>query len=592
MTIEKPVARTAPPSLRSMPELAEPPPTYAAPPRAPVSRTPARSRFSPIWIVPLVSALVGLWLVARHYSEKGPVISVRFVDAQGIVAGKTPVLCRSVNIGTVSDLQLSGDNKTVIIKLAMTREAKRLLVEDSQIWVERARYSAAGLSGLNTLVSGNYIQLLPGVSKKARLEFDGLENPPPTPPGVPGIRFKLVADQAGGLGPGSPIIYKGITIGKLETRTFHTEPAEVEFDAFIDAADAGLVNEKTRFYNSGGLDLKIGAEGLEVRVNSLESLLTASVTFTDPDPNEQHVKSIPPGQRFNLFGTLADAKKVEFNPTIPYLLLFTGSVRGLTPDAPVEFRGIRVGSVVGASFRYLPNDPEHRVPVLIKIDPAILTNQPEGNVSATKALITQGVAEGLRASLKTGSMLTGQLYVELDFQKNAPPAVVTGLGDYAVLPTVPAVGLDELQERAGAFLDKLKGMPLDSIGQNADAAIASMKGAADHIDKLTGPGSSLEKTLNNAQKVTGELSGNQDIGVILRNLRETSAELNSTMTVLSAQFKQVGGNLSQATDTVKHQPWRLIWPTTKKYPADGAATPTPAPTAPLRSGANRRGTPR
>jgi paraquat-inducible protein B len=552
-----------------------PPPQFAAPPRAPVYRTPARARFSPIWIVPLVSAVLGLWLVARYYSTKGPVITVRFEDADGIIAGKTPVLCRSVNIGTVSSMELSNDNKSVILKLAMTRQASRLLVEDSQIWVERARYSSAGISGLNTLVSGNYVQIQPGVSKKAREDFVGLENPPPTPPGVPGVHFKLIAQQTGGLGPGAPIVYKGINIGKLEARTFHTEPAEVEFDAFIEGPYVSLVNEKTRFYNSGGLDLTIGAEGVHMRVGTLESLLTSSVTFTDPDPNEQHVKSIPDGQSFVLYGSLGDANKVEFNPTIPYLLLFTGSVRGLVPDAPVEFRGIRVGSVVAASFKYLPSDPEHRVPVLIKIDPAVLTGNPGGDQVATKSLISQAVAGGLRASLRTGSLLTGQLFVELDFQKDAPPAVITGVGDYAVLPTAPGVGLDELQEKAGAVLDKFKALPVEQIGQNANAALASVKDAAGHLDKLTAPDSALEKTLDNMQKLTGELSGNKDVSVTLRNLRETSAELNTTMTELSAQFKEVGANLTQATDTVKHQPWRLIWPTTKKYPTDGPATPAP-----------------
>ena len=558
-----------------MPDLAPPPPKFSAPPLAPVSRTPARARFSPIWIVPLVSALLGLWLVVRYYSAKGPVITVQFENAEGIIAGKTPVLCRSVPVGTVSDLELSDDNKSVIVKLAMTREAERLLVDDSQIWVERARYSSAGISGLNTLVSGNYIQLQPGISKESQRNFTGLENPPPTPPGVPGLHFKLIADQAGGLGAGAPIVYKGITVGKLESRIFHTEPAIVEFDAFIEGDYVDLVNQKTRFYNSGGLDLKIGAEGVQVRLGTLESLITSSVTFTDPEPNEQHVKSMPNDQKFTLYGSLADAKKVDFNPSIPYLLLFTGSVRGLSPDAPVEFRGIRVGSVVAASFKYLPNDPEHRVPVLIKIDPTVLTNKPGGDPAGTQLLISKGVENGLRASLKTGSLITGQLFVELDFQKDAPPAVMTGVGDYAVLPTVPAAGLDELQEKLGSVLDKLKALPIEQIGANANAALASVKDAADHLDKLTGPDSSLEKTLNNTQKVTAELSGNKDIGVTLRNLRETSAELNTTMTSLSAQFKQVAGNLSQASDTVKRQPWRLIWPTTKKYPADGSATPAP-----------------
>lgn len=554
-----------------MPELAEStsPTRTAPPPKAPVTRTPKRARFSPIWVVPLVSALLGLWLFARYYSAKGPAITVRFEDADGIIAGKTPVVCRSVNIGTVADVVLSEDNKTVSLVLAMTNEAKRLLVEDTQIWVERPRYSAAGISGLNTLVSGNFIQLQPGVSKKKQRNYVGLENPPPTPPGVPGVRFKLMAADAGGLGAGTPIIYKGITVGRLEARKFQTDPAQVEFDAFIEAAYVSLINLETRFYNSGGLDLQIGAEGVQMRVNSLQSLLTSSITFTDRDPHQQHIRSVPDGQVFTLYSSLVEAKKVEFNPTIPYLLLFSGSVRGLSPDAPVEFRGIRVGSVVAASFKYLPNDPEHRVPVLIKLDPSILTSNPDGDIEGTKRIVSEGVMNGLRASLKTGSLLTGQLYVELDYSKNAPPAVLTGLGEYAVLPTIPASGLDELQDKAGVFLDKLKAMPLDEIG-------LSVKGTMGNLEKLTGPDGVLEKTLANMQKVTSELADNKDISNTLRNLRETTNELNATMAKLGPQVTQIGANLNQATDTVKRQPWRLIWPTTKKYPDEGELPATPA----------------
>jgi paraquat-inducible protein B len=566
-----------------MPDTASPQQLSAPPPQAPVSRSPRHDRFSPVWIIPIVSALLGLWLVGRYYAAKGPEITVRFETAEGIIAEKTPVLCRSVNIGMVSKVALNNDNKGVVVTLAMNRDATRLLVEDSQIWVVRARYSSAGISGLNTLVSGNYIELQPGVSKKPRKEFAGLENPPPTPPGVPGIRFKLLADQAGGLGPGSSIIYKGINVGKLETRVFHPESGQVEFDAFMESDYARLVNEETRFYNSGGLDLKVGAEGVQLRVGTLESLLTSSVTFTDPDPKDRRERSLPDGHKFALFASLSDATKVDFNPSLPYLLLFTGSVRGLSPDAPVEFRGIRVGSVVAASFKYLPRDPEHRVPVLIKIDPAVLADQPG---DGPEAFLAESVANGLRASLKTGSLLTGQLFVEFDFQKDAPPATIASAGDYKVLPTIPAAGLDELQEKVGAVLDKLKALPIEKIGENANAALAAMKEAAANLDKLTGPESSLDKTLKNTQKITGELSGNKDISTTLRNLRETSAELNTTISDLSVQFKQVGANLSEATDTVKRQPWRLIWPTTKKYPNDPGATPAQKKSTPSPRGAH------
>jgi paraquat-inducible protein B len=551
------------------------------PAEAPVSRPPRRGRFSPVWIVPVVSALLGLWLVWRHYSDKGPEITVRFENAEGLIAGKTPVLCRSVPVGTVTKVELTDDIKGVIITVDMNRGAARLLAEDSQIWVVRARYSAAGISGLNTLVSGNYLELQPGVSKNRRQNFTGLETPPPTPPGVPGLRFKLIAKQAGGLGPGAAIIYRGISVGLLETRVFHPDSGEVEFNAFIGEDYAALVDERTLFYNAGGLDLKVGAEGVQLGGGTLESILTASVTFTEPAEKHLQPKPLPDGQTFVLYAGFEEAHKPKFNPTLPYLLLFAGSVRGLSTDAPVEFRGIRVGSVMGASFKYLPGDLEHRVPVLIKIDPNLLLDQADSNTNTATAqtLIAQSVEKGLRASLKSGSLLTGQLFVDLDFQKGAPPAAVASLGSYEVLPTMPAAGLDELQEKMGALLDKFKELPLEKTVSNANNALAAVKDAAANLDKLTGADGSLNKTLKNAEKITSELSGNRDIGGTLHNLKETSAKLNTTVADLSVQFGKVAQNLTEASDTVKRQPWRLIWPSTKKYSSESdIGSPQPRPT--------------
>ena len=205
-----------------------------------------------------------------------------------------------------------------------------------------------------------------GCLQTQRRDFIGLENPPPTPLGVPGLRFKLIAAQASGLGPGASIIYKGITVGLLETRVFHPESGEVEFNAFINEDYARLVDERTLFYSTGGLDLKVGAEGVQLGGGTLASILSASVTFTEPAENRLRPKALQDGQAFVLYASLDEARKPKLNPTLPYLLLFPGSVRGLNSEASVEFRGIRVGTVVGASFKYFPGDPEHRVPVLMK----------------------------------------------------------------------------------------------------------------------------------------------------------------------------------------------------------------------------------
>lgn len=562
----------------SQPDIDRPPPS--APPEAPVMRPTRRSRFSAVWIIPVVAALLGLWLVARHYSAQGPEITVHFDTAEGLIAGKTPVLCRSVPVGTVIAIALADDNQGVEITLAMDRSAKRLLMEDTQIWVVRARYSSAGISGLNTLVTGNYVELQPGISRKARRQFAGLEDPPATPPGVPGLRFKLKAAQAGGLGAGASIVYKGISVGKLETRVFHPQNGEVEFTAFIASDYAQLVDRHTRFYNSGGLDLKVGADGIQLRSGTIESLLSSSVTFTDQAAKEPREKPLADGHEFVLYSSLSDTNKVEFNPSLPYLLLFTGSVRGLSPDAPVEFRGIRVGSVDGASFKYLPGDPERRVPVLIKIDPALLFDRAAQDTATAQALVTESVGKGLRASLKTGSLLTGQLYVDLDFQKDAPLAGVTHVEGYDVLPTIASSGIEDLQEKVGALLEKFKALPIEKTVETANETLTAAKSAVANLDKLTAAGSSLDKTLQNADKITTELAGSKDIGATLHNLRTTSAELNTTVGDLSVQFKKVGQNLTEASDTVKRQPWRLIWPSTKKYGEEDLSTPPKLSKAP------------
>jgi paraquat-inducible protein B len=363
----------------------------------------------------------------------------------------------------------------------------------------------------------------------------------------------------------------------------------MQFSAFIGSDYARLVDEETLFYSAGGLDLKVGGGGVQLGGGTLESILSPSITFTEP--TEGHLRStpLPDGHTFVLYANFEEAHRPQFNPTLTYLLLFSGSVRGLSSDAPVEFRGIRVGTVVGASFKYFPDDPEHRIPVLIKIDPTLLLDQPASNPADAQELIAQNVGKGLRASLKSSSLLTGQLYVDLDFQKNPSPAMMANVGNYEVLPTAPAPGLDELQGKFGTLIDKLTALEVEKTVKNLNDALGGVKGAAANLDKLTASDGSLNKTLKNAEKLTDELSGNKDIGGTLHNLKETSVRLNQTISELSAQFKTVGQNLTEATDTLKRQPWRLVWPSTKKYDENSqVTTPRARPTPSRRTSQSRR----
>ncbi len=527
-----------------MPEEAPDP----APPVAPV--TAPRRGLSPVWIIPVVAALLGLWLVYKHFSEKGPAVTVTFENAEGIIAGKTPVLCRNVNIGTVGNVELSKDLNRVIVDLAMARESVNLLKTDTQFWVVKPRYGGSGISGLGTIVSGSYLELQPGIKKEERRHFAGLENPPVTPPGVPGLHLKLTAEQAGGVNPGSSIIYKGINVGKIESRIFHPENGQVEFGAFVNGDYARLIGRNTKFWNLSGIDLQFGANGFQLRSGTLESLISGGVTFSEPEDRKVLTQPVPDGAGYTLYDTYTDANSIKLNPILPYLLLFSESVRGLSIDAPVEFRGIRIGTVMGISFKYLPDDPEHRVPVLIKLDPALLSDLPSDNFTAARDYMATNVGKGLRASLKTGQLLTGQLYVDLDFQKDAAPAAVSEFQGYYVLPTT-ASGLGQLEEKLSAILDKVKALPLEATVANANDLLTQFKGVAQHLDTILaakdmqGLPTALRADLDELQKVLAGYSGKSEF---YQGLSGTLRQLDDTLR-----------SLRGLTETLERKPNSLIF---------------------------------
>jgi len=288
--------------------------------------------------------------------------------------------------------------------------------------------------------------------------------------------------------------------------------------------------------------VQVGANGLQLRTGTLESLLMGGITFGQPTGSSS-TSPAADGATFALYESLEETKKFAMRSSVPYLLLFTGGVRGLSDGAPVEFRGVRIGTVDGVSFRYLPNDPERRVPVLIQIDPTFITNLPSENTEAAETFVAEAVRNGLRASLKTGNLLTGQLYVDLDFQKDAPSATVAEVEGYRIIPTTSG-GLGELQDKATAVLDKLAALPLDETVRNASAALEAVKTMTENLSK-TAAGFSADSP-------------------VYKQLTATLRELDETLSSVRA-----------LADTIEQKPNSLIF-------GKGKSTPTPTPPPPRR----------
>ncbi len=454
-----------------------------------------------------------------------------------MVPGKTEVQRRSVNIGVVETVRLSDDLESVVMGLRIDSDAADLLRDDTQFWVVRPRVGGAGISGLGTIVSGAYIEIDPGSSNQPRTRFVGLEQPPVTPQGVPGLRLQLVAGEAGSLAAGASVVYKGITVGKIEGRTFVPEQDQVIFDLFIDERYEGLVTSDSRFWNTSGVDLELSANGFHVRTGSLEALISGGVEFDTPRLDSA-AKPVVDGTVFNLYESRRSVEEVVLKQRLSYLLMFSDSVRGLSENAPVEFRGIRVGTVTGISFEYAPADPLRRVPVLIRIDPAAMGDAPVMTTDQGVELIERRVEQGLRATLKTGSLLTGQLFIDLKLDADSPPAEVGMVGKYRTLPTVSS-GLGRLEDKLVLVLEKINNLPVEDTLDGATQALAEIQAAAKTLKDATGEVEALlasEGIQNLPARIDAAMSelnktmaGFQPDSILYRDLTAATADLSDSL---------------------------------------------------------------
>ncbi len=513
-------------------------------PRA-IARKPGIRWLQPIWIVPIVAAVIGGWLAFQHFIERGPTIEIRFRTAEGLEAGKTRIRFKDVDIGIVRRITLGEDRKGVVVTAEMVSQASRgLLVEDSRFWVVRPRISGGRVSGLSTLLAGAFIGLDPGQSTTERREFEGLETPPVVTEGLPGRAFRLTADDVGSLDLGSPVYFRGITAGQIVSTEATKDGSQVIVGIFVDAPFDQFVTPNSRFWNASGVDLSLDAGGLKVNTESMISVLVGGIAFDTP-PGAQRAN---PNELFVLWADRTTAMKPRDTVIEDYAMYFDHSVRGLAVGAPVDFRGITIGEVSRIDLDYQPDPINFRTLVEIHLFPERLKpHARDGTVKPTNLdkvgsedRMRKFVNAGFRAQLRDSSLLTGSLYVALDFFPNAPPASVDFHQIPPVIPTAPGGGITDLQESINRILKKLEKVPFDTIGEDLRKSLEQLRTTLDsanalakHVDADVVPElkSTLEQarhTLEEAQKAVGEDSPIQS------DLRDTLDEVSRASRSLRA----------------------------------------------------------
>lgn len=434
---------------------------------APLGATPravvkAKRSFSIVWLVPVVALVIGGWLGYKALTTKGPTITITFETAEGLEAGKTKIKYKDVEMGQVDSVVLSEDLSHVILTASLVKGAERYLSDNTRFWVVRARVAAGEVSGLGTLFAGAYIAMEPKEGKPARA-FKGLEVPPIITEGLPGRHFVLRASKLGSLDINAPVYHRQIKAGQVVAYEMEKAGQAVLIKVFIHSPFHEFVRESSRFWNASGLDVAMDASGIRINTESLLSVISGGIAFETP-ANLEAGEPAKEGQEFFLYETKEATREEAYAVKNRWLLHFSGSVRGLTIGAPVEFRGIRVGQVLDVKLRFNLKDVEFQIPVLVELEPARLEAEDIGtSVSERREVMDRLVEKGLRAQLKTGSFVTGQLYVDLDLHPNAAPAKINWQATNPEFPTVPSQ-MDELTMSLTGLMEKLKRFPLEEIG--------------------------------------------------------------------------------------------------------------------------------
>ena len=503
-------------------------PVEAAAPEIVVKKT---GRFSIVWIIPIIAALIGAGLAYKSIAERGPTVAITFETADGIEARKTKIKFKSVEIGLVEAVNLSDDLTHVVITASLVKGAEPHLLEGTRFWVVRPRVGTTGISGLGTLISGAYIEVEPGRGEPTRT-FTGLEYPPVRPVGAPGLKLTLRARDLGSLSIGSPVYYRRVLAGEVERSRLSVDRRSVEVDIFINRPFDGLVRKSTRFWNASGIDVSIGADGMSATTESLEALLAGGVAFDTPDLEGEPVKA---GTVFRLYGNLRSIPE-DYTERLTYVLYFDGSVRGLKVGAPVDFRGIIVGQVKDIKLVYDHAVGDLRIPVLIEIEPdrvAQVGNTGPVEDYDTGRFIQSLVARGLRAQLQTESLLTGRLFIELEFHPETQAKVVGGFGDHPELPTIPT-SMEVLTGGLAKVVDTMSKLPLERLIENAASAAGGIDRVVRGLDEKIVPlASSLDGTLKQARKTLATANG------LLSPDSPTQHDLATTLRELSAAARAV-----------------------------------------------------
>jgi paraquat-inducible protein B len=498
-----------------------------------------------VWIIPVVTLLVGGWLIVKTLSEKGPQVTISFKTAEGIEVGKTKVKYKNVNIGVVEQVKFSDDFSNTILTVDFSQGSEKFLNRGTQFWVVKPQLSLRGATGLSTLISGAYIEIEPGPGA-AQLHFIGLEKQPVVKSEEQGKKITLVTQKLGSVDTGSPLYYQGLLAGEVLGVELGNDRKSTYVHAFIKDPFDQLIRGNTIFWNVSGINVSMGADGFKMHTESIRSMMFGGISFESPETLEQTTTDID-NLIFTLHESYESIKKHAYTRKIKFIIFFDSSIRGLSLGAPVEFKGIKVGSVLDVRLEFDRGSTSFRIPVLIELEPQRIVVRGNKETGASNQMLNNLVERGLRARLQTGSLLTSQLYVELDMHPGSPINLRGSDTPYPELPTLPTSNFSVITQSAEDLLAKLNAIDIKAVTSVLIDTIETANSTMHTADKaisnantlISAPGipkaiDDIQIALNNFKNITQKVNDSNLISSTTKTIDSADKTISNANTLISA----------------------------------------------------------
>ncbi len=492
-------------------------------------KQPMWKRLSLVWLVPIAALSISLWAAWQNYQDRGTLITISFENASGITAGETVIKYRDVTVGEVEDVEFADGLTDVLVHARIDKTVAPYLDDDAVFWVVRPDVSVRGITGLETVLSGVYIEgnwdTDPDV---AQYEFVGNEEAILTRAGQRGTSVVLRTGDGGSITAGAPVLHKGLQVGYLEQPELSFDGNQVVVSAFIESPYDRRITSSTRFWDTSGFSVSFGAGGVSLDVSSIASLIEGGIAFDTVVSGGQAIRD---GQTFDIYPDEQSARDSLFTDpnaaSLQVAVLFEQSVTGLTKGSEVRFQGIQIGEVdqLNAIVVGEGASAQVRLQAVLDIQPSRLGMSPESTPEDALALLSDFVARGLRARMVTGNILSGTLVVELVQIEDALPAIVTqASGQYPVIPTTDSQ-ISDVAATAEGVLQRINDLPVEELMQGAIDMMDSIERVANDESTRAAP-ASLVALLDEARA----LVASDDVQAVPGDLRKVINDIDAIVT--------------------------------------------------------------